>query len=40
VEFPEQTELFPVIKQLGSGFTVNALLQLLMHPLPSVVVTV
>jgi hypothetical protein len=40
VEFPEHTELLPVIKQLGRGFTVNALLHELVQPLPSVVVTV
>ena len=37
---PEQIEPLPVIKQLGSAFTISVLLQLLEHPLASVTVTV
>jgi hypothetical protein len=40
VEPPEQIEPLPVIRQLGRGFTVSALLQELVQPLLFVVVTV
>ncbi len=39
MDVPEQMEPLPVIKQDGNGFMVSVLLQLLLHPLPSVTVT-
>jgi hypothetical protein len=40
VELPEHTELLPVIRQLGSGFTVVVAEVLPLHPFASVTVTV
>ena len=39
VDPPAQTDPLPVIAQVGSEFTVNVLLQLLVQPFPSTVVT-
>ena len=37
---PEQTEVLPLIEQLGGALTVTVMLQLLEHPLEFVTVTV
>ena len=36
---PKQQELFPVIEQLGGVYVVTVLLQVLVHPFASVIVT-
>ena len=40
MDLPEQTALLPVIEQVATWFTVKDLLELLVHPLASVTVTV
>ena len=40
VLLPWQITLLPVMVQTGNGFTVNTLVQVLWHPLASVIVTV